>query len=93
MLLLAIVTAQVLDPARIVVLGIILGLTRLVDSRTVGHLGLVFGAVVVAFAFPFLVLGQTGMLARMSALVGLLSNAVIIAVLMGLARLWRGRFA
>ena len=93
MLLLAIVTAQVLDPVRIVVLGIVFGLARLAADRTVGQLGLVIGAVIVAFVFPFLVLGQTGMLAQMSALAGLLANAIIIAVLMGLTRLWRGRSA
>ncbi|WP_146770306.1 hypothetical protein [Mesorhizobium hawassense] len=87
----AIVTAQVLDPVRIVVLGIIFGVTRLASNWTVGLLGLVVGAVIVAFAFPFLVLGQTGMLAEMSALAGLLANALVVAVLMGLTRLRRGR--
>ena len=91
MLLLAIVTVQVLDPVRIVVLGIIFGVTRLAANRTVGLLGLGTGAVMAAFVFPFLVLGQTGMLAEMSALAGLLANALIIAVLMGLTRLWHGR--
>jgi len=92
MLLLAIVTAQALDPARIVVLGIIFGLAGIAANRTVGRLGLGFGAVVVALAFPYLVFGQTGMPAQMSALAGLLSNAIILAVLVGLARLWRSRF-
>lgn len=92
MLLLAIVTAQVLDPLRIVVLGVLFGLARVPANRIAGLLGLVLGAVIVAAAFPFLIFGQTGTLAWTSALAGLLSNAVVIAVLMGRARLWRGRF-
>lgn len=92
MLLTTIVISQILDPLRIVLVGIAYFLTRWVKWPGMGWLGLLAAIVVIAAAFPFLILGQSGDIAWTTAAIGVISNALIAAVVAGLLRLQRRFF-
>lgn len=89
MLALAVLVAQITDPIRIIAVGILLLLTRMAANRGAGWLGLVVGCVVLSWFFSFVVLGQTGQFAWDSATVGVVANAVVVLVLIGLLALYR----
>lgn len=89
MLLTAIVIAQILDPLRILLVGIAYFLSRVAKRPSVGWLGLLLAIVVIAAGFPFMVLGQSGDIAWTTAAIGMISNALIVAALAGLLRLQR----
>ncbi|MBN9258850.1 MULTISPECIES: hypothetical protein [unclassified Mesorhizobium] len=92
MLLIAIVIAQLLDPLRILFVGVAYFVSRLATRPDLGWLGLVAAIVAIAAGYPFLILGQSGDIAWTTAAVGVISNALITLVLAGLLRL-RRRFA
>ena len=92
MLLTAIVIAQILDPLRILLVGIAYFLSRLVKRPGMGWLGLLAAIVVIAAGFPFVILGQSGDIAWTTAAIGVISNALIVAALAGLLRLQRRFF-
>ncbi|PBB66527.1 hypothetical protein CK228_21040 [Mesorhizobium sp. WSM4312] len=92
MLLTAIVIAQLLDPLRILLVGIAYFLSRLVKRPGVAWLGLCAAIVVIAAGFPFVVLGQSGEIAWTTAVIGVISNALIAAAMAGLLRLQRWLF-
>ncbi|TPM89987.1 hypothetical protein [Mesorhizobium sp. B2-1-3A] len=89
MLLTAIVIAQILDPLRILLVGIAYFLSRVAKRPSVGWLGLLVAIVVIAAGFPFMVLGQSGGIAWTTAAIGVISNALIAGALAGLLRLQR----
>ena len=92
MLLTAIVIAQILDPLRILLVGIAYFLSRLVKRPGMGWLGLLAAIVVIAAGFPFVIFGQSGDVAWTTAAIGVISNALIVAALAGLLRLQRRFF-
>ncbi|ANN57357.1 hypothetical protein BFX40_30525 [Mesorhizobium sp. SEMIA 3007] len=92
MLLIAIVIAQMLDPLRILLVGIAYFLSRSVKRPGVAWLGLCAAIVVIAAAFPFVVLGQSGDIAWTTTAIGVISNALIVAAMAGLLRLQRWLF-
>ncbi|BAB49710.1 hypothetical protein [Mesorhizobium japonicum] len=92
MLLTAIVITQILDPLRILLVGIAYFLSRLVKRQGMGWLGLLAAIVVIAAGFPFAIIGQSGDIAWTTAAIGLISNALIVAALAGLLRLQRRLF-
>ncbi|TGT46479.1 hypothetical protein EN808_04140 [Mesorhizobium sp. M8A.F.Ca.ET.165.01.1.1] len=92
MLLTAIVIAHILDPLRIVLIAIAYFLSLRVKQPSVGWLGLVAAIVIIAIFYPFVILGQSGDIAWMSGAVGVISNALIAAVVAGLLRLQRRFF-
>jgi len=92
MLLTTIVIAQILDPLRILLVGIAYFLSRLVERPGMGRLGLLAAIVVIAAGFPFVIFGQSGSVAWMTAAIGVISNALIAAVVAGLLRLQRRFF-
>ncbi|MBZ9708397.1 hypothetical protein LB543_16865 [Mesorhizobium sp. ESP7-2] len=92
MLLTVIVIAQILDPLRIVLVAIAYFLSRLAGRPGAGWLGLVAAIVVIAVGYPSVILGQSGDIAWMSGAVGVISNALIAAVMAGLLRLQRRFF-
>ncbi|RVD53061.1 MAG: hypothetical protein EOS30_01820 [Mesorhizobium sp.] len=92
MLLTAIVIAQILDPLRIVLIAIAYFLSLRVKQPGVGWLGLVAAIVIIAIFYPFVILGQSGDIAWMSGAVGVISNALIAAVVAGLLGLQRRFF-
>ncbi|RWE29592.1 MAG: hypothetical protein EOS78_29735 [Mesorhizobium sp.] len=92
MLLTAIVIAQILDPLRIVLIAIAYFLSLRVKQPSVSWLGLVAAIVIIAIGYPFVVLGQSGDIAWMSGAVGVISNALIAAVVAGILRLQRRFF-
>jgi len=92
MLLTAIVITQILDPLRILLIGIAYFLSRLVKRPGMGWLGLLAAIVVIAAGFPFVILGQSGDIAWTTAAIGVISNALIVAALAGLLRLQRRFF-
>ncbi|TSE02489.1 hypothetical protein C1D09_029805 [Mesorhizobium intechi] len=92
MLLTAIVITQMLDPLRILLVGIAYFLSRLVKRLGMGWPGLCAAIVVIAGAFPFVILGQSGDIAWTTAAIGVISNALIAAALAGLLRLQRWLF-
>ncbi|MBZ9672115.1 hypothetical protein FJ970_11380 [Mesorhizobium sp. B2-1-8] len=92
MLLTVIVIAQILDPLRIVLVAIAYFLSRLAGRPGAGWLGLVAAIVVIAIGYPSAILGQSGDIAWMSGAVGVISNALIAAVMAGLLRLQRRFF-
>ena len=92
MLLITIVIAQMLDPLRIVLVGIAYFFSRLVERPGAAWLGLFAAIVVIAAGFPFAVLGQSGDIAWTTAAIGVISNALIAAVVAGLLRLRRRFF-
>lgn len=87
--LLAVLVAQTLDPTRILAVAILLFMCRLAANRGAGWLALIVGSIVLSWFFSFAMLGQTGDFALNSASVGVASNAVIIAVLFSLLKLYR----
>lgn len=89
MVALAVLVAQITDPIRIIAVGVLLFLTSLAANRGAGWLGLVVGCVVLSWFLSFVVLGQTGQFAWDSATVGVVANAIIAAVLIGLLALYR----
>jgi small multidrug resistance pump len=92
MLLTTIVISQILDPLRIVLVGIAYFLSRLVKRPGMGWLGLLAAIVVIAAGFPFVISGQSGDIAWTTAAIGVISNALIVAVVAGLLRLQRRFF-
>ncbi|MGX5827014.1 hypothetical protein [Mesorhizobium sp. 43Arga] len=92
MLLTAIVITQILDPLRILLVGIAYFLSRLIKRQGMGWLGLLAAIVVIAAAFPFVVLGQSGDIAWTTTAIGVIANALIVAALAGLLRLQRWLF-
>lgn len=92
MLLIAIVIAQLLDPLRILFVGVAYFVSRLARRPDLGWLGLVAAIVAIAIGYPFLILGQSGDIAWTTGAVGVISNALIALVVAGLLRLGR-RFA
>ena len=92
MLLTAIVIAQILDPLRILLVGIAYFLSRLVKRPGMGWLGLLAAIVVIAAGFPFVILGQSGDIAWTTAAIGVISNALIAGAMAGLLRLQRRFF-
>jgi len=92
MLLIAIVIAQMLDPLRILLVGIAYFLSRLVKRPGMGWLGLLAAIVVIAAGFPFVILGQSGYIAWTTAAIGVISNALIAGAIAGLQRLQRRFF-
>lgn len=92
MLLTAIVIDQILDPLRILLIGIAYFLSRLVERPGLGWFGLLAAIFVIAAAFPFVMFGQSGDIAWTAAAVGVISNALIAAVLAGLLWLQRRFF-
>lgn len=92
MLLTAIVITQILDPLRILLVGIAYFLSRLVKRPGMGWLGLLAAIVVIAAGFPFVILGQSGDIAWTTAAIGVISNALIAAAMAGLLRLQRRFF-
>mgnify|MGYP001074342513 CR=1 FL=1 len=92
MLLTAIVITQILDPLRILLIGIAYFLSRLVKRPGMGWLGLLAAIVVIAAGFPFVIFGQSGDVAWTTAAIGVISNALIVAALAGLLRLQRRFF-
>ncbi|OBQ70070.1 hypothetical protein [Mesorhizobium erdmanii] len=89
MLLIAIVIAQILDPLRILLVGIAYFLSRVAKRPNVGWLGLMVAIVVSAAGFPFLVFGQSGDIAWTTAAIGVISNALIAGALAALLRIQR----
>jgi hypothetical protein len=89
MLLTAIVIAQILDPLRILLVGIAYFLSRVAKRPNVGWLGLLVAIVVIAAGFPFVVFGQSGDIAWTTAAIGVISNALIAGAVAGLLRLQR----
>ncbi|TGQ71446.1 MAG: hypothetical protein E5V49_03430 [Mesorhizobium sp.] len=89
MLLITIVIAQILDPLRILLVGIAYFLSLRVKRPGVGWLGLLAAIVIIAIGYPFVVLGQSGEIAGMSGAVGVISNALIAGAVAGLLRLQR----
>jgi hypothetical protein len=90
---LAVLVAQIVDPIRIIAVASLLFLCRLATNRGAGWLALIVGIVVLAWFFAFVMLGQqTGDPAWNSAAVGVISNAVIVAILLGLLSLYRRFF-
>lgn len=92
MLLTAIVIAQILDPLRIVLVGIAYFLSRLIKRPGMGWLGLLAAIVVIAAGFPFVIFGQSGDIAWTTAAIGVISNALIAGAMAGLLRLQRRFF-
>ncbi|MBZ9799174.1 hypothetical protein [Mesorhizobium sp. ES1-4] len=92
MLLTAIVIAQILDPLRILLVAIAYFLSRLASRPGVGWLGLVVAIVALAVGYPPVILGQSGDIAWISGAVGVISNALVAAVVAGLLRLQRRFF-
>ncbi|BCG71446.1 hypothetical protein MesoLj113a_26040 [Mesorhizobium sp. 113-1-2] len=92
MLLTAIVIAQILDPLRILLVGISYFLSRLVKRPGMGWLGLPAAIVVIAAGFPFVIFGQSGDVAWTTAAIGVISNALIAGAMAGLLRLQRRFF-
>jgi hypothetical protein len=89
MLLTAIVIAQILDPLRILLVGIAYFLSRVAKRPSIGWLGLFVAIVVIAAGFPFMVFGQSGDIAWTTAAIGVISNALIAGAVAGLLRLQR----
>lgn len=85
----AIIVAQVLDPVRIVALALTVWLSRLVVQPALRWLILLVGVVLVAVVISQVVLGHTGQFATLSTTAGFVSNAVIVAIILGLRRLLR----
>ncbi|MBN9221133.1 MAG: hypothetical protein J0I79_24565 [Mesorhizobium sp.] len=92
MLLIAIVVTQILDPLRILLVGIAYFLSLRARRPRVGWLGLLAAIVLIAALFPFVILGQSGAIGWVSAAVGVISNALIAGALAGLLRLQRRFF-
>ncbi len=92
MLLTAIVLAQILDPIRIILVGIAFFVCRLVERQGAGWLALVATLVAIAGFFPFVIFGQTGDAAWTLAAVGVISNGLIVLVMAGLQGLYRWVF-
>jgi len=92
MLLTAIVIAQILDPLRILLVGIAYFLSRLVKRPGMGWLGLLAAIVVIAAGFPFVILSQSDDIAWTTAAIGVISNALIAGAMAGLLRLQRRFF-
>jgi predicted membrane protein len=92
MLLIAIVVTQILDPLRILLVGVAYFLSLRVTRPRLGWLGLLAAIFVIAALFPFVILGQTDDIGWMSAAVGVISNALIAGALAGLLRLQRRFF-
>ena len=89
MLLTAIVIAQILDPLRILLVGIAYFLSRSAKRPNVGWLGLLVAIVVIAAGFPFVVFRQSGDMGWTTAAIGVISNALIAGAVAGLLRLQR----
>lgn len=89
MLLTAIVIAQILDPLRILLVGIAYFLSLRVKRPGMGWLGLLAAIVVIAAGFPFVVFRQSGDIAWTTAAIGVISNALIAGAMAGLLRLQR----
>lgn len=89
MLLTAIVIAQILDPLRILLVGIAYFLSRVAKRPSIGWLGLFVAILVIAAGFPFMVFGQSGDIAWTTAAIGVISNALIAGAVAGLLRLQR----
>ncbi|BAV47283.1 hypothetical protein MLTONO_2380 [Mesorhizobium loti] len=92
MLLTAIVITQILDPLRILLVGIAYFLSRLVKRPGMGWLGLLAAIVAIATGFPFVIFGQSGDVAWTTAAIGVISNALIAGAMAGLLRLQRRFF-
>ncbi len=89
MLLTAIIIAQILDPVRIILVGIAFFACRLAERQGAGWLALIVALAAIAAFFPFVIFGQTGDAAWITAAVGVISNALIVLVLAGLQKLYR----
>ena len=89
MLLTAIVVAQILDPIRIILVGIAFFACRLAERQRAGWLALMVALAAIAAFFPFVIFGQAGGVAWTSTVVGIISNALIVLVLAGLRKLYR----
>lgn len=83
---LAIFIAQLLDPVRIIALGLIYYVTSIAPNAGVAWLFRVFGIVAIAAAIPLLIMPR-GLYAEASFVVGFFSGAAIIAVIYGLSKL------
>lgn len=84
---LAVFVAQLLDPVRIVALAILVWLSYL-TSPTFRWLLIAGSAIIVAVVIPQ-ALGHAGQRADLPTVVGLFSNAAIVAVVLGLVRVFR----
>jgi len=84
----AIILAQVLDPLRIILLGAAFGLAMLATNKWTGWFALAIAVLALAVVYPLL-MGQRGDEAGMAAMVGVLSNALLVMVFMLIRSAWR----